>query len=922
MTTRDDVDLVDGLTIHQREKLARVLDEYLVALERGEPVAIDELMSQHPDLATPLRLYGESLRMLCLAGGQLGARRPTGGSDTAGSRELGDFRLVREIGRGGMGVVYEAEQISLHRRVALKILPFAAVMDQKQLARFANEARAAAQLNHTNIVPVYGVGSDRGVHYYSMQLIAGRPLDRLIAELAERNAAHGRGGDAAGTVAEPDAGRLPASDSRFGRSTLRDRDFYRAVANLGIQAAGALHHAHELGVIHRDIKPSNLLLDDSGKLWITDFGLARLPADSSLTLSGAVLGTARYMSPEQAAGEAHLVDHRADIYSLGITLYELITLRPAFEAVGPRQFPQLIHREEPAPPRRLNPAIPADLETIVLKAIGREREARYQTAAALADDLQRYLDGRPTLARRPTLRDRAVKWSRRHAAIVAAAAVFLFAACVMTSVAAWAVSGQKHQTSLALRSAQRQLERAEANYRQARQVVDRYGVRLSEDLAEIPGLEAVRRELLEDSWHCYEALLHQSQDEPALRAEQALTRFKAAEIAAQLGDSRRAIDQYSAARDVFAELLREDPASIQHRSRLSLCHNNLGLILAGVGDAHGAEAAYRRAEELAAEACRAEPGISAHRWRLALVQVNLGLLHGQRGRIDEAAGRYGRAIALLEAVVAQEPEREEYRKDLAVAYNNRGVLHRTANPAKAAADNGRALESFGLLARQRPNRIDYRSEWATCQSNQGVLLAEIGPAAPAAAALRQAIASQEQLVREVPARPAYRRDLAVSFNNLGHVLLDDGALDEADRALEQAQHILDALTNDHPNAVEHWSMAGGILNNRATLHERRGDAVGAAAAFQQAIQRLRRACEVSRDAIEPRMFLAQALDNYARLLGASDRHDEAARIRRERIALEVPDGVNSGPSIPTDRQPPPGAQPAPHEAETRAGTRT
>lgn len=888
MTSLPEDELIDTLPEGQREKLAGVLDEYLVELEKGEPVAVEDLVARHPDLAAPLQLYAESLRALYQASRQLGSRRSEPSRDACWNRQLGDYRLIREIGRGGMGVVYEAEQLSLNRRVALKMLPFAAVMDQKQLARFANEARAAAQLNHPNIVPVYGVGSDRGINYYSMQFIAGRPMDRLIQELVDRDAAKGGGRASVGTIVAHDSTCASGGDSVFSRSTLRDRDFYRAVADLGIQAARALHHAHEMGVIHRDIKPSNLLLDGTGKLWITDFGLARLPADSSLTLSGAVLGTARYMSPEQAAGKAHLVDHRADIYALGITLYELVTLRPAFEAAGPQQFLRLVAHEEPAGPRRLNPAVPADLETVVLKAIGKEREARYQTAAELADDLQRFLDGRPTLARRPTLWDRAGKWSRRHAALVGAAALVLFAALVATSVTAWLVAGQKRQTIAALRSAERHLQRAEANYRQARQVVDRYGVRLAEDLADVPGLEAVRRELLEDSWQCYEALLSQSQGDPGLRSEQALTRFKAGEIAAQLGDSRRAIDQYSAARDVFAELLREEPASTEHSSRLSLCHNNLGLILAGAGDASGAEAAYRRAEELAADACRAEPAISVHRWRLALVQINIGLLHGQRGELDEAAARYGRGIALLEALVAGEPERDEFRKDLAVAYNNRGVLYRTVDPERAAADNGLALEAFGLLARQRPDRIDYRSEWALCQSNQGVLLAEIGPAASAANALRQAIAAQEELVRKVPTRPAYRRDLAVSFNNLGRVLLDAGVLDEADQALERAQQILDDLTADHPGSVEHWSMAGGIHNNRAKLQERRGDTARAAASFEHAVQRLRRACEVSRDAIEPRQFLAQTLDNYARLLEASQRYDEAARVRRERLSLELP----------------------------------
>lgn len=915
MTAIPQSEIVDMLPEDQREKLALVLDEYLVAFENGASVSVDELIARHPELAVPLRFYGDSLRMLCQAGWHGGARRPAVAPEPAWHGLLGDYRLVREVGRGGMGVVYEAEQVSLARRVALKVLPFAALMDDKQRARFANEARAAAQLNHPNIVPVYGVGSDKGIQYYSMQFIAGQPLDRLIQELVEQHAGRGDGRTAAGSTT-PQATTLRAGrDSALGRSTLRDRDFYRAVADLGLQAAGALHHAHQLGVIHRDIKPSNLILDESGKLWITDFGLAHLPADAGLTLSGAVLGTARYMSPEQAAGKVHLVDHRADIYALGITLYELITLRPAFEAAGPEQVLRLVERAEPAAPRRLNPAVPVDLETIVLKATGKDRESRYHTAAALAEDLQRYLDGRPTLARRPTVWDLVGKWSRRHAALVGATAVVLFVALLATAVSAWLVAGQKRHTIAALRSAERQLQRAEANYRQAREVVDRYGLRLAEELADVPGLEPVRRELLEDSWRFYAALLRQAQGDPDLRAEQALTRFKAAEIAAQLGDVTRAIAAYAAARDVFAELLDEQPGSIEYLGRLGLCHNNLGLIWAGTGAADRAAAAYRTAEELATAACRAEPVVSTHRWRLALVQTNLGLLHGHHGRIDEAAARYGRAIDLLESLVASEPERPEFRKDLAVALNNRGALYRDSAPGRAAEDNGRALELFGALARHWPDRLDYRSEWALCQSNQGVLLAEIGPRAAAAAALRQAIATQEQLARQAPARPAWRRDLAVSYNNLGRVLLDGGDLNAADQALEAAQAILDHLTTDHPRVVEHWSMAGGVLNNRAKLHERRGDLIRAADAFAQAVQRLRRACATAPDAIEPRQFLGQALGNYARFLEAAGRDDEAARITSERVALQPPDEPAGFRTPPATRE----RSPAPPHVPDQAG---
>src|SRR5205807_464467 len=247
------------------------------------------------------------------------------------------FRLLREVGRGGMGVVYEAEQISLRRRVALKVLPFAATLDPKRLQRFRNEARAAACLHHPNIVPVHGVGCVRGVHYYAMQFIEGQSLARVIEELREHwgsaKLAH-PAPDRHSTASKPWSIRAQASRSTAplgafsSRHSIREPAHFSAVAQIGIQAAEALEHAHQLGIVHRDIKPANLLLDGRGDLWITDFGLARLQDDHGLTMTGDVLGTLRYMSPEQAAGSKDL-DHRTDVYSLGATLYELLALRPA-----------------------------------------------------------------------------------------------------------------------------------------------------------------------------------------------------------------------------------------------------------------------------------------------------------------------------------------------------------------------------------------------------------------------------------------------------------------------------------------------------------------------------------------------------------------------------------------------------------------
>lgn len=364
--------------------------------------------------------------------------------------QLGDFRILREIGRGGMGFVYEAEQISLGRRVALKILPFAELLDERQLQRFQNEVRTAALLDHPHIVRIHAVGRERGVHYYAMQLIRGRNLAELISELQGTTPPGDlpSPGEPTAEAATPKATDLPSSSaSSLSPASRRSRDHYRALAQLGLQAAQALAYAHQLGIVHRDIKPSNLLLDARGQLYVTDFGLAMTAASSHLTITGDVLGTLRYMSPEQIQGQRPLVDHRTDVYSLGATLYELLTLQPAYEQTDRRQIIDRILYEPPPDPRRRNRTIPRDLARIVRQSMAKSADERYLSAEALADDLDRFLHGRPILARGPSLRHRLLKWGRRNpVAAVAWIALVLAVGIAAAAMTAYLVGRARHGT--------------------------------------------------------------------------------------------------------------------------------------------------------------------------------------------------------------------------------------------------------------------------------------------------------------------------------------------------------------------------------------------------------------------------------------------------------------------------------------------
>jgi serine/threonine protein kinase/formylglycine-generating enzyme required for sulfatase activity/WD40 repeat protein len=393
----------------------------------GERPAIDEYTRRYPDLAVQIRELFPALVMMEEFGSVAGQTR----EGNAGSvpRQLGEYRILREVGRGGMGVVYEAVQESLGRHVALKVLPLHHLMARAHLERFEREARAAARLHHTNIVPVFGIGVHEGIHYYAMQFIQGQTVDAVLEEVRRQRTGSAPLPATSGLTlgiaqgmrtdgpAEPLAA-LPSGSincsTASGTSELTgpsEAQYFRAVARLGVQVAEALAYAHRQGIVHRDIKPSNVLLDTQGIAWITDFGLVKDDSGTNLTSPGDIVGTVRYMAPErfQEPGDA-----RSDIYSLGATLYEMLTLTPAFHGDHRAELIDRVRHEEPARPRQLDPRIPRDLETVVLKAMAKEPARRYLSAEALADDLRRFLADRPVLARRATALERGWRWCRRN----------------------------------------------------------------------------------------------------------------------------------------------------------------------------------------------------------------------------------------------------------------------------------------------------------------------------------------------------------------------------------------------------------------------------------------------------------------------------------------------------------------------------
>ncbi len=464
----------------QRDLIERLADTFITAYRAGQRPSIEDYVEQYPELADQLRdLIGALVVLERNAPNQrYGALPPGPALDRNTPREIGDFAIVREIGRGGMGVVYEAVQQSLGRHVALKVLGSPGLLNPVHLERFRLEARAAGRLHHSHIVPVFGVGECGGLHYYAMQYIAGQSLDQVIDAMRKLRPAFRQsktealagneltvsivqgllrgqfdGSDATSAAEAPspecnsrgDALSAPGDPglggAESGEEPARKRNsaisshhggpgasgksagtgefssgagggpFYASVARVGLQVAEALAYAHSEGILHRDIKPSNLLLDARGNTWVTDFGLVKDEDGYSLTEPGDFVGTLRYMAPERLEGWS---DRRSDVYALGATLYELLTLRGFFEGASRGQLLEHIRRVEPTAPSAFDARVPRDLETIVLKALAKEPGARYHTADAMAEDLRRFLADRPILARRSTPLERSWLWCRRN----------------------------------------------------------------------------------------------------------------------------------------------------------------------------------------------------------------------------------------------------------------------------------------------------------------------------------------------------------------------------------------------------------------------------------------------------------------------------------------------------------------------------
>jgi serine/threonine protein kinase len=663
-----------------RDPLDLLAEDFAARLRRGERPSVADFAAAHPSHAAELRDLLPAVAQMELLKRH---RQPAPAARQSLPDRFGDYRIVRELGRGGMGVVFEAVQESLGRRVALKVLAPHTALDSDRRERFVREAKAAARLHHTHIVPVFGAGEHEGLPYYVMQLIPGRGLNALAAAWRAATHADTHGpfpGRADSTWPHADSIERPppfevvesVGDPRYGD--------WQFVAAVGAEVAEALQYAHDSGVLHRDVKPANLLLDDRGQVWVADFGLAKLDNDVGLTATGHVLGTLQYMAPECLHRTA---DARGDVYGLGATLYELLTLRAPVTGDTPAELMKQLADGVPTPPRRINPAVPRDLETIVLTALAREPGRRYTTAGELAADLRAFLDDRPIRARRESIAARAARWCRRNPAVSALSAVTA-AALFLSAVVGWAAYAR---TTQALSDEKNARADAETRQKEAQDASARLEANLRMTLEEfervfeaaaggevrpgfgpfaaalpgpgftpprridpgpkdgpgpggpIAGDAADRAAVLEAVLGFYDKFAERNATQPRLQLEAAKAHRRVAELHLWLGRQEKATASFRRAAALLDGLAVEFPVDLNVRfERLQLLSN-----------APPAALGERSHIEQLARAVALGEGISdpPRRWAVGSVVLKLGWAHEQAGDRDGAATAYRDAIERL-----------------------------------------------------------------------------------------------------------------------------------------------------------------------------------------------------------------------------------------------------------------------------------
>jgi serine/threonine protein kinase len=902
-------------TTSDRNSVDILADEFAASLREGASPSIDEYVARHPDLADDIRATFPSIAMMeKLSRKEHTERkfeRQTSRLTSDSVETLGDFQIVREVGRGGMGIVYEAVEKSLKRRVALKVLGPNVAGSQKQIQRFKREAEAAARLHHTNIVPVYGIGQDNDLHFFAMQFIDGVPLSDVIRKVGGRPAKPADSGvSGSGSLADrllapvtvDDSPRTATRENDSGISsrqfnaesaaqvllsgTLKDRTlpavgdstsdryldgeeaqlagngaanetasraseieslntdtrsraismkYWRSVARIGAEISDALNYSHQHGVLHRDIKPSNLLLDHQGVVWVTDFGLARHEDQEGITNTGDIVGTLRYMAPEQFNGESNT---RSDIYSLGLTLYELLALRPAFEES--RHGPLISQKTSSKPPglRSINGDIPRDLETITQKACATNPTDRYETAGDLANDLRRFLDDRPVLARRATVAEQFVRWARRNpvvASLSGATVTLLATVAIVFAVGQYRTQAaldivEVQKSELEVRQAQldqslvaerRSSTLARAEYARAEKNLQ-LAVEAFDSIIDNVASRGVPQSLTlnlgddesgEDEPRVYDTMLTAAdadllealmaffddfagQNTTDLRAQSASARKRVGDIQQRLGRFEEAEETYRQSLEAFATLSSQKPDDLHLVITQARIHNEIAIAVSRRGSMWGAVEQHNRAKELLEET---DGVMQTSSGKLELART-LGLLttigsrsgmsalmslarsDSQNGRPPADGRQRGDGRRDRDNRPSRPPGEDRSQEGRSQPDRSNGDRATSQRPEGSRTENGRSENGRRGSGSGGSSRGGFRN-WSEMFRRTS----------------DQSLALLNELLEDEPSRPDYRLELAIAWRNRATVARIANDPEMGKEAIATAIDHLDELARDFPD---------------------------------------------------------------------------------------------------------------------------
>jgi serine/threonine-protein kinase len=798
---------------------------------------------------------------------------PSQGADAAAASSSGQFipgaryRPVRPHAQGGIGLVWLAQDCQLQREVALKVIQpqFSKRVDQR--ARFLLEAEITGKLEHPGIVPVYSLGRDaEGKPYYAMRFIRGESLSAAIRRFhASRRAA-----------AEA-KGRAPRSPWGV--------EFRQLLASF-LDVCDAIDYAHSRGVLHRDLKPANIMLGSYGETLVVDWGLAKvignadgppvrtcgeiqpslaqsMTALSGETAPGTTMGTPAYMSPEQAAGQAEQIGPASDVYSLGATLYELLTGQVAFAGEKMSELINRVRRGDFPPPRAVERSLPAPLEAICLKAMALKPEDRYPSVRELARELERWLADEPVRSYPERLLERLARWLRQHRSWTISAIAGLAGVCLVTIIALFVVDGARRSESAARQEAQ-------LNFMMAQGAVNQYLTNVSENTLLLEqdsvDLRRLRKQLLQNALEYYRRFVNQRNKDPRLKRDLASAYYRVGKITEELGSVREAARALAAARVNFEELAAANPSDDQLQGDLGACQLAIGrLEQLKIGNLQASLHSLGRARAILEPLVARHRDVATYQSNLAVCLSELGVVHARLGDTKEALTALDQARTILNGLIARLPDQIGYRNSLAEVINNIGYAQ------QKKGDNRAALRSFQELREVCQSLLDSitigpRPVWllnrlAKTDYNIGTVQIRTGDREAALQSFERSLGFRSELALTHPSVADYRENLGESYREIAWVLVEAHQNAKALPYIEKSIEIFQKLVQAHPDHADYRSDLGLCWNSLGCLHDEARDNAKALREFEQAVNELERAANMSKETDEYKFYLNTHLQN-------------------------------------------------------------